>query len=187
MPILAGDFKNGLTLLIDGNIYQVLDFQHVKPGKGAALLKTRLKNLRTGGILEKSFGTTVKFDQAIIEKKTLQYSYSDEDNFYFMDMQTFEMFQISKDIVGFSKNFLVEGMEVSVKFFESEILGMELPEKMTLEVTETTDAVAGNTSTTATKDAIVQTGFLVKVPLFVKLGDKIIVNTVDGKYCGRDN
>ena len=187
MAILAGDFKTGLTLLIDGNIYQVIDFQHVKPGKGAALLKTKMKNLRTGSILEKSFNATTKFDQAMIDKKTLQYSYSDGGFYYFMDMQTFEMHQLGEEIIGSAKNYLVDGLEVSVKFFDKEILGIDLPEKMVMEVTETSDAVPGNTSTTASKDAIVQTGLLVKVPLFVKLGDKIIVNTVDGKYCGRSN
>lgn len=185
MAILAGDFKTGITLLIDGNIYQVLEFQHVKPGKGAALLKTKLKNLRTGGILEKSFNSTTKFNQAIIDKKKLQYSYSEFQSYYFMDMETFEMYELKDENIGFAKNFLVDGIEVNVKFFEGEIIGVELPEKITMEVTETSDAVAGNTSSTATKDAIVETGFLVKVPLFVKLGDKLIISTADGKYCGR--
>lgn len=185
MAIEAGDFRTGLTLLIDGNIYQVLDFQHVKPGKGAALLKTKLKNLRTGGIIERTFNTSVKFDQAMIEKRTLQFSYFADNVYYFMDMQSYDMYEIDSEVVGFAKNFLIEGSLVSVKFFESEILGMELPEKMELEVTDTTDAVAGNTSSTATKDAIVETGLLVKVPLFIKLGDKIIVYTSDGKYYGR--
>src|SRR5574344_1518467 len=137
MPIEAGDFKTGLTLLIDGNIYQVMDFQHVKPGKGAALLKTKLKNLRTGGITERTFNTTTRFDQAMIEKKTLQFSYSADKIYYFMDLESYEMFEISEDIVGFAKNFLIEGAQVSIKFFESEILGMDLPEKMVLEVTDT--------------------------------------------------
>lgn len=185
MAIEAGDFRIGLTLIIEGNIYQVVDFQHVKPGKGAALLKTKLKNLRTGGFIERSFNATTKFDQAMIEKKILQFSYYADGIFYFMDTDTYDMLEMHEEIVGFAKNFLIEGAMVTVKFFETEILGMELPEKMKLEVTDTTDAVAGNTSTTATKDATVETGLLVKVPLFIKLGDKIIVSTDDGKYCGR--
>lgn len=185
MPIEAGDFRNGLTLIIEGNIYQVLEFQHVKPGKGAALLKTKLKNLKTGGIVERSFNTSMKFDQAMIDKRTLQYSYSSNDTYFFMDTETYEMYEFDEKMIGFAKNFLIEGTEVSVKFFESEMIGMDIPEKMTLTVTETSDAVAGNTSSTATKDAIVETGLLVKVPLFIKLNDKIIVSTADGKYCGR--
>ncbi len=185
MPIEAGDFRTGLTLIIDGELYQVLDFLHVKPGKGAAILKTKLKNLRTGNVIERNFNTTIKFDQAIIEKKELQYSYSADNTYYFMDMETFDTYEISSDIVGFAKNFLVEGQMVKIKFFESEILGIDLPDKIELEVTETTGAVAGNTATNATKDATVETGLLVRVPLFVKEGDKIIVSTDDGKYCGR--
>lgn len=185
MPIEAGDFRNGLTLIIEGNIYQVLEFQHVKPGKGAALLKTKLKNLKTGGIVERSFNTSMKFDQAMIDKRTLQYSYNSNDTYFFMDTETYEMYEFDEKMIGFAKNFLIEGTEVSVRFFESEMIGMDIPEKMTLTVTETSDAVAGNTSSTATKDAIVETGLLVKVPLFIKLNDKIIVSTADGKYYGR--
>lgn len=185
MPIEAGDVKNGLTLLIEGNIYQVLEFQHVKPGKGAAILKTKLKNLRTGGIVERAFNTSVKFDQAMIEKKAATYSYASDGVYFFMDKETYEMYELSEEVVGFSKNFLIEGCEVMVKFFESELISLDLPEKVELEVTDTTDAVAGNTSSTATKDATVETGLNVRVPLFVKLGDKLIISTIDGKYCGR--
>ena len=185
MPIEAGDFKTGLTLVIEGNIYQVLDFQHVKPGKGAAILKTKLKNLRTGGVLERNFATNIKFDQAVIDKREIQYSYEADGVYYFMDLETFETYELNSDIVGFAKNFLIEGATVKVKFFETEILCLDIDEKIEMTVTDTTDAVSGNTATNATKDAYVETGFLVKVPLFVKVGDKIIVNTTDGKYCGR--
>lgn len=185
MSIGAGDFKTGLTLLIDGNIYQVLDFLHVKPGKGAAILKTKLKNLRTGSILERSFITTTRFETAMIEKKEVDFSYSSDGIYYFMDNETYEMYEINEDVIGFAKNFLVEGAKVVVKFFESELLGIDLPEKMELLVTDTTGAVPGNTATNATKDAIVETGLSVRVPLFIKNGDKIIVSTSDGKYNGR--
>ena len=185
MAIEAGDFKTGLTILIEGNIYQVLDFMHVKPGKGAAFLRTKLKNLRTGGIVEKSFNTSVKFDQAIIDKKDVQYSYNSGGMYCFMDMETFETYELTEEFVGYAKNFLVEGSMAIAKFFEDEILSVELPEKMDFEVIETTDAVAGNTATNATKDATIETGLVVRVPLFIKQGERIIVSTVDGKYCSR--
>ena len=185
MSIGAGDFKTGLTLLIDGNIYQVLDFLHVKPGKGAAILKTKLKNLRTGSILERSFITTTRFETAMIEKKEVDFSYSSDGIYYFMDNETYEMYEFSAEVIGYQSNFLKEGQEVSVKFFENEILSVDLPEKMELLVTDTTGAVPGNTATNATKDAIVETGLSVRVPLFIKNGDKIIVSTSDGKYNGR--
>ncbi len=185
MAIEAGDFKTGLTLLIDGEIYQVLDFMHVKPGKGAALLKTKMKNLRTGGILEKSYNATTRFEQAIIDRREVDYSYYADETYYFMDRETYEMYELNQEVIGFAKNFLVEGQKVVVKFFEGELLNLDLPDKVELEVTETTGAVAGNTATNATKDAKVETGLLVRVPLFIKEGDKIIVSTIDGKYNGR--
>ncbi len=185
MPIEAGDIKNGITLLIEGNIYQVLEFQHVKPGKGAAILKTKLKNLRTGGIVERAFNPNNRFDQAQIDKKITQFSYEADGTYYFMDQESYEMYELPEEAIGFAKNFLTEGCEANVKFFESEIISVDIPEKIELTVTETTDAVPGNTSSTATKDATVETGLTVRVPLFIKEGDKIIVSTSDGKYCGR--
>lgn len=185
MAIEAGDFKTGLTLIIEGNIYIVLDFMHVKPGKGAAILKTKLKNLRTGAVLERNFNTTTRFEQALIERKVVQFSYSADDIFYFMDLETYETYELPATTVDFAKNFLIDGMEVALKFFGDEVLGIDLPDKVELVVTETVDAVAGNTQGTATKDAIVETGLKVKVPLFVKEGEKIIVFTADGKYSGR--
>ena len=184
MPIEAGDFKTGLTILIDGEIYQVLDFLHVKPGKGAAFLRTKLKNLRTGGIMEKSFNTTTWFDQAIIEKRDLQYSYNADGFYFFMDMESFEMYQLSEDQVGFSKNFIVDGQIVSAKFFEEEILSLDLPERMALTIVDTTDAISG-ASSNDTKEAWTETGLMVRVPMFIKKGDKILVYTADGKYWGR--
>lgn len=185
MPIEAGDFKTGLTLEIEGNIYQVLEFLHVKPGKGAAILKTKLKNLRTGSILERNFNATTRFETAEIIKKELQFSYHYDETYSFMDMETFETYDINKDTIGFYKNFLVEGQNVTVKFYQDEIICLEMPEKIELTVTDTTDAVAGNTASNATKDATLETGITVRVPLFIKLGDKVIVSTSDGKYCGR--
>lgn len=185
MPIEAGDFKTGLTLLIDGNIYQVLDFQHVKPGKGAAILKTKLKDLKNGGILERNFNPNIKFDLAIVEKKAVQYSYAMDGVYCFMDLETYDMYELPEEVIGDSKNYLVENQEVSVKFFEGELLSVDIPEKVTLTVTETSGAVAGNTATNATKDATLETGITIKVPLFIKEGDKVVVSTADGKYNGR--
>ena len=184
MPIEAGDFKTGLTILLDGEIYQVLDFLHVKPGKGAAFLRTKLKNLRTGGIMEQSFNTTTRFDQAIIEKRDLQYSYNADGFYFFMDMESFEMYQLSDEQVGFSKNFIVDGQIVSAKFFEEEILSLDLPERMALTIVDTTDPVSG-ASSNDTKEAWTETGLMVIVPMFIKNGEKILVYTSDGKYWGR--
>ncbi len=185
MPIEAGDFKTGLTLLIDGNIFQVLEFQHVKPGKGAAFLKTKMRNLRTGNILERSFNTTTRFDQAMIDRREMQYSYSADGLYFFMDLETYDMVQMEEAQVGFNKNFLIEGQNVICKFFEQEVLSLDLPEKVEFTVTETTDAVAGNTQSSAMKDATIETGYVTRVPLFIKQGDRIVVYTADGKYCSR--
>lgn len=184
MTIEAGDFKTGLTLIIDDKLYVVLDFMHVKPGKGAAILRTKLKDLRTGTILERNFNSNTKFEQALIEKKPVQFSYESGGIYYFMDIDSFEMYELSEEIIGFQKNFLLEGMKLSLTFFEDEVLDVVLPEKIELTVTDTTDAISG-ASNTSTKDAVVETGLRFRVPQFIKKGDKIIVNTIDGSYCGR--
>ena len=185
MMIDASEIKNGLTLLIEGNIYQVVEFLHVKPGKGAAILKTKLKNLRTANTLERTFNANTKFETATITKRNVQYSYNAGGIYSFMDLETYETYDLSEEQVGYNKNFLVEGMEVVVALYESELLGINLPDKVELVVTETAPAVKGNTVTGATKDAIVETGLLVKVPLFIEEGEKIIISTIDGKYSSR--
>lgn len=184
MTIEAGDFRTGLTLIIEGKLYVVLDFMHVKPGKGAAILRTKLKDLRTGTVLERNFNTNTKFEQALIEKKPVQYSYESNGVYYFMDVDSYEMYELTAEVLDFSKNFLIEGMQLNLTFFEEEVLDVVLPEKVELTVTETTDAVSG-ASSTSTKDAIVATGLRIRVPQFIKEGDKIIVSTIDGSYCGR--
>lgn len=184
MAIEAGDFKNGLTLIIEGKLYVVLEFMHVKPGKGAAILKTKMKDLRTGNVVERNFSTNVKFDQANIVKKAVQFSYESAGTYYFMDQESFEMYELSEAQVGDAKNYLLDAMEISLRFFESEVLDVILPDKVELTVTETTPAAPG-ASATSTKDATLETGLLVKVPQFVKEGDKVIVSTIDGSYCGR--
>ena len=184
MAIEAGDFKNGLTLMIEGHLYVVLEFMHVKPGKGAAILKTKMKDLRTGNIVERNFNTNTKFDQADIRKKEVQYSYESAGTFYFMDMETFDTYELSEDVIGNYKYYLLEGMDLSLRFFEEEVLDVVLPDKVELVVTETPPAAPG-ASSTSTKDATLETGLRIRVPQFIKEGEKVIISTIDGSYCGR--
>ena len=184
MAIEAGDFRTGLTLLIDGDPWVVLDFMHVKPGKGAAILKTKMKNLKTGSTQERNFNANTKFDPAEIIRKQVQYSYSTGDQFVFMDMETFEQYELDESRIGDNKYFLIEGMDVSIVFFEGKILDVSLPDKVEMDIAETAPAVS-NASATATKDAVTNTGLRLRVPMFIKEGEKIIVSTADGKYSSR--
>ncbi len=181
----VNDIKNGMTLIIEGNIYQVIEFLHVKPGKGSAFMKTKLRNLRTGGIVEKTFNTNVKFEKANINKMNSQYLYSMGDVYYFMNMETYEQLELSKDQIGDSANYLIENMNVYIILYEGELLGIDLPDKVEFTVVETEPAVRGNTTNNAMKDAKVDTGMIVKVPLFIEQGEKILVTTSDGKYSSR--
>ncbi len=183
--IEVNDIKTGMTLIIEGGIYQIVDFLHVKPGKGSAFMKTKLKNLRTGGTIERTFNTNVKFEKANIEKSNVQYLYNTGDTYNFMNMETYEQLELSADQLGNDKNFLIENMNVLVSFFQGELLGVILPDKIEMTVTETEPAVKGNTTNNATKDATVETGLKVRVPLFIEQGEKIIVSTADGKYVSR--
>jgi len=183
--ISVNDIRNGMTLIVDGNIVQVVEFLHVKPGKGAAFVRTKLKNLRTGGIVEISFNTNVKLEKANINKFQVQYLYNAGDTYCFMNMDTYEQLELTSDQVGDNKNFLVESMNVDFVQYEGELLGINLPDKVELEVVETTPAVKGSASSNATKDAILETGLLVRVPLFIEQGEKILVTTSDGKYSSR--
>ena len=183
--IEVNDIKNGMTLMIEGNIYQVVEFLHVKPGKGSAFMKTKLKNLRTGGTVEKTFNTNVKFEKANINRSSVQYLYNTGDTYYFMNMETYEQVELSSEQIGDNKNYLIENMMVDVIMFEGELLGVVLPDKVEFTVTETEPAVKGNTTNNALKDAYVETGMLVRVPLFIEQGEKILVTTADGKYSSR--
>ncbi len=183
--ISTNDLRNGITIQIDGDIFVVLDSQHVKPGKGAAFVKAKIKNLRTGAIFEKTFNAGVKVETAHIDKKPMQYLYSMNDTYYFMNMETYEQIEISKDQIGDSANYLKENGEVSITSFEGEILGIDLPDKIDLVVTHTEPAVKGNTTNNALKDATVETGLLVRVPLFIEEGETITISTSDGKYVSR--
>lgn len=183
--INTNDFKTGLTITYDGNLYQVLEFQHVKPGKGAAIVKTKLKNLRTGSIVEQTFNSGIKVPTAHVDKIKMQYLYNDGNMYSFMNMNTYEQVEIDKSQISNEVKFLKEGLEVILYFYENEMLGIELPEKIDFKIIQTEPAVKGNTATNATKDAIIETGYLVKVPLFIEQDEEIIVSTKDGKYVSR--
>lgn len=183
--INVNEIKNGMTIMIEGQIYQVVEFLHVKPGKGSAFMKTKLRNLRTGGIVEKTFNTNVKFEKANINKQNVQYLYNTGDTYFFMNMDNYEQLELSADQVGDNKNYLIENMNVYVILYEGELLGIDLPDKVEFTVVETEPAVRGNTTNNALKDATVETGLVVKVPMFIDQGEKILVTTADGKYSSR--
>lgn len=184
MAILSGDFRTGLTLIVDGDPWQVLDFQHVKPGKGAAILKTKMKNLKTGSTQERNFNASTKFEPANIEKKVAQFSYSADSTYYFMDQDTYDMYELSEEQVGFNKYFIVEGAEASLMFFEGMLLSVSVPEKVVLTIAQTDPGIKG-APTNQTKDAVTDTGLSLRVPQFIEEGEKVVVFTADGKYDGR--
>ncbi|MBQ0036255.1 MAG: elongation factor P [Firmicutes bacterium] len=184
MAIEAGDFKTGLTIIVDGDPWQVLDFMHVKPGKGAAILKTKMKNLKTGSTQERNFNASIKFEAANIEKKKATYSYSADDTYYFMDQETYDTYELTAEAIGENKYYLLEGMEISLMFFEGNVLSITVPDKVELVVTETSPGMPGAPST-QTKDATLETGLKLRVPQFIEQGEKIIVSTIDGKYTSR--
>lgn len=183
--IEVNDIKNGMTLIIEGNLYQIVEFLHVKPGKGSAFMKTKLKNLRTGGTIERTFNTNVKFEKANIQRSSVQYLYSTGDIYYFMNMETYEQLELTADQVGDDKYYLIENMMVDIVQYQGELLGLNLPDKIEFTVVQTEPAVKGNTTNNAQKDAYVETGLLVRVPLFIEQGEKILVTTADGKYSSR--
>ncbi len=181
----VNNIKNGMTLLIEGNIYQIVEFLHVKPGKGAAFMKTKMKNLRTGSTLERTFNTNVKFEEARIDRKAVQYLYEAGDTYYFMDNNTYEQYELSATQIGDNKDFLLENMGVELTFYGTELLGITLPEKVEYTVVECEPGIKDSTATAATKVAKIDTGLAVRVPMFINEGDKIIVTTFDGKYYSR--
>jgi len=180
--ISTNNFKNGITIQHEGNLYTIMEFQHVKPGKGPAFVRSKLRNLRTNGILDKTWRAGEKVAPAHIDKDKMNYSYNMGDTYVFMDNETYEQIEIQKKSIEYQLNFIIEGMDVLVISFDGEILGVDIPEKVTLTVAEADPAVKGNTAQTATKDCVVETGFGLQVPLFVERGDKIVINTNTGKY-----
>ncbi len=185
--ISTNDFKTGQTIIYDGNIYSVIEFLHVKPGKGGAFVRTKLRNLRSGSVTDVTFNAGIKLERAQIDKIMMQYLYADGTNHVFMNGETYEQIDIPKNQIERELNFIYEGMSVEVMFFNnSEVLGVSLPDKMALQVVETVPGVKGDTKTNAMKDAILQTGLMVKVPMFIEEGEKIIINTNDSSYVSRD-
>jgi elongation factor P len=185
--ISTNDFKTGQTIMFDGNIFQVIEFMHVKPGKGSAFVRTKLRNLRSGAVIDYTFNAGTKVERAQIDKNQMQYLYANGDMYVFMNTETYEQIEIPGNQIEYELKFIYEGMMVDVNFYNNqEILGVTLPDKVVLEVTETVPGVKGDTKTNALKDAIMQTGLLVKVPMFIEQGEKIIVSTYDGSYVSRD-
>ena len=183
--ISAGDFRNGVTLEIEGNVYQILEFQHVKPGKGAAFVRTKLKNIINGGVVEKTFRPTEKFPAARIDRVDMQYLYSDGDLYHFMNVETFDQIALNSDDVGDSLNFVKEDEMVKICSHSGNVFAVEAPLFVELEIIDTEPGFKGDTATGATKPATVETGAVVNVPLFVEQGNKIKIDTRTGEYLSR--
>ena len=183
--ISAGDFRNGITFELDGNVVQVIEFQHVKPGKGAAFVRTKYKNVITGAVVERSFNPTDKYPTAYIERKDMQYLYSDGDLYYFMDMETYEQQPIDSSKLGPAFQFVKENMEVKVLSYKGNVFGVEPPNFVELEVTETDPGFKGETATNATQPSTQETGAEIKVPLLINQGDMIRIDTRTGEYMER--
>lgn len=183
--ISAGDFRNGITLEIEGNVVQVLEFQHVKPGKGAAFVRTKLKNIISGGVIEKTFRPTEKFPAARIDRVEMQYLYSDGDLFHFMNTETYDQIALNSDDIGDSLKFVKENEMVKVCSHNGKVFAVEAPLFVELEITDTEPGFKGDTATGATKPATVETGAVVYVPLFIEQGEKIKIDTRTGEYLSR--
>ena len=183
--ITAGDFKKGITIEWDGGVWNIVDFQHVKPGKGAAFVRTKIKNVMTGAVVERSFNPTDKMPKAIIETKEMQYVYNDGDLYYFMDVETYEQLPLSKDQVEDAIPFVKEGTNVTMRFFKGKAFSVEAPNFVVLEVTDTEPGFAGDTASNTYKPATLETGFSLQVPLFINTGDMIQIDTRTGEYLKR--
>jgi len=183
--ISAGDFRNGITLEIEGNVYQIVEFQHVKPGKGAAFVRTKIKNVMTGAVTERTFRPTEKFPAARIDRIDMQYLYQDGDMYNFMNTETFDQISLNKDLVGDALKFVKENEMVKVASYNGNVFSVEPPMFVELEITATEPGFAGNTAQGASKPATVETGAQVAVPLFINQGEKIKIDTRTGEYLGR--
>lgn len=181
----VNDIKNGMTIKYEGVIYQVVEFQHVKPGKGSAFVKTKLKNLRAGTTQEITFNAGIKMEKADVRKNQLSYLYAAGDNYVFMDNNTYDQIELPSSLLKDEAKFLKEGMNVESMNIEGEVIGITLPEKVSYKVISAPDAVKGNTTSTAQKDITIETGYTLKAPLFMKEGDDVVITTRDGKYFGR--
>ena len=185
MNVNINDIKNGMTLILEGKLVTVVDFQHVKPGKGPAFVRIKYRDLRTGSTIEDTFNTNLKLEKAHVEKMQMQFLYKENDNYVFMNTNDYSQMEVSSSIIGDDAKFLKEGLVIEIQMYEGEILGIVLPEKIEYKVTETTDAVKGNTTNNAMKDATIESGYIIKVPMFISEGETIIVSTKDGKYVSR--
>jgi len=183
--ISAGDFRNGLTFEMEGQLCQVIEFQHVKPGKGAAFVRAKIKNIITGSTVERTFNPNDKFEKARVDKREMQYLYSDGELFYFMDTETYEQMPISRNQLGDALKYVKENDTVEVLLYKGKVFGIEPPFFVVLEIIETEPGYAGNTAQGANKPATVETGAVIKVPLFVNIGDKVRVDTRTGEYMER--
>ena len=183
--ISAGDIRNGITFEMDGKVMQVIEFQHVKPGKGAAFVRVKMRNVITGGVTETSLNPSAKFPTAYIERKKMEYSYNDGELYYFMDGETYELVPLNKDVLDDSFKFVKENDVCTIMSYKGNVFGVEVPNFVELEVTDTDPGFAGNTATNALKPATVETGAEVKVPLFIEIGEKIQIDTRTGEYLGR--
>ena len=183
--ITAGDFKKGITIEWDGGVWNIVDFQHVKPGKGAAFVRTKIKNVMTGAVVERTFNPTDKMPRAIIETKEMQYLYNDGDLYYFMDPETYEQMPLGKDAVEDAIQYVKENMNVTIRYFKGQAFSVEAPNFVVLEVTDTEPGFAGDTASNTYKPATLETGFSLQVPLFINTGDKIQIDTRSGEYLKR--
>ena len=183
--ISAGDFRNGLTFEYDGNVYQVVEFQHVKPGKGAAFVRTKMKNVMTGGVVERTFNPTEKVEPARIERKDMEYLYEDSGLYYFMDQETYDQIPLSQDQLGDSLKFVMENMIVKIVSYKGNVFAVEPPTFVEMKVIATEPGVKGNTATNVTKPATVESGAVITVPMFVNEGDMIRIDTRTGEYMER--
>ena len=183
--VTAGDFRNGVTFEMDGKVYQIIEFQHVKPGKGAAFVRTKIRNVIEGSVVERTFNPTEKFPTAFVERKDMEYSYTDGDLYYFMDTETYEQVPVSANELGDNFKFVKENMVCNVLSYKGKVFGVEPPTFVELEVTQTDPGFAGNTATNATKPATLETGCEIRVPLFINEGDMIRIDTRTGEYMER--
>ncbi len=183
--VTAGEFRNGITFDMDGSVMQIIEFQHVKPGKGAAFVRTKLRNVISGAVVEKTFNPTDKYPVALVERKEMQYLYNDGELYYFMDTETFEQLPLNHDQVEDAINFIVENMNVSIRFYKGNAFSVEAPNFVELTVTQTEPGFKGDTATGTTKPATLETGYKINVPLFVNEGDRIRVDTRTGEYMER--
>lgn len=183
--ISSNDFRTGVTIELDGDVWQVVDFQHVKPGKGAAFVRAKLKNVRTGAVVERTFNAGEKLPKAHIDRREMQFLYESDGMFNLMDTETFEQIELGQDHLGDAKKFLKENMNIGVMFFQGTVIGVDLPNSVELEVVETDPGIRGDTATGGTKPAKLETGYVVKVPLFINIGDVLRIDTRSGDYIER--